>query len=137
MRKLMLSVIILTVLVVSIGCQPSGLSEEEVRGIVREEVTRQLATVDTLTVSELYIKNKDGKVAGMLYTDADGHGRLRFQNPDGTTIALLGSGKDSHGLLNLVNSHGECVVIMTSLEDNGSLFIFDKYGELTFRAPVE
>jgi len=83
MRKLVLLVVLLGVAGLSIGCQ-SGLSEEEVRSIVREEVTRQLAgtqlkgivgkevtgqltSIDKLTISELYIKNKDEDCSGVLW----------------------------------------------------------------------
>jgi len=153
MRKFMLTVVILIMTAVaSIGCQQSGLSEEEVRSIVREEVASQLAGIDELTVSELHIKNEDGKIVAILgATTDDGSGRLDLYNANGERIVSLWSntygsgGLDLYSLdgqrpfslmscggeavINFYNSDGECVVILESLFGNGWVWVCNSHGE--------
>lgn len=155
MRKLVFLVVILAVIVLAVGCQQSGLSEEEIRGIVEEEVARQLATMDELTVSNLFIENEDGEIVvalgsldgkGMLtvhnadseivvgLSSMDGEGILTVHNTDGEIVVGLGS-LDGEGGLTINNADGEIVIMVTSSDGDGLLGLYDKYGQVTFVAP--
>ena len=62
MRKLVLSVMILTVLVVSTGCQQAaGLTEDEVTSIVQEKVTSAVQGEITSTVQGEVTRQLAGK----------------------------------------------------------------------------
>lgn len=159
MRKLVFLVVILGVIALSVGCQQSALSEEEVRDIVEEEVARQLATTDELTVSNLYIENEDGRIVASLGVEIiSGGGELYFSNADGEKVAGLRAGILGDGEFYLSNANGEIVITLESMngdgfltinnangdwlvtigsstEGNGMLLIYDKHGRPTFLAP--
>ncbi len=71
MRKLVLLVIVLMTVALSIGCQQSRLSEEEVKSIVQEEVTRQLAgeLVRDVVGQELSSQVTGGRVRDIIRTE--------------------------------------------------------------------
>ncbi len=130
MKRFVFLAVILMIVVVSIGCQQSGLSEEEVRSIVREEVTRQLASLDKLTVSELRIKNDDGQVIAWLGVEDD-EAVLSLHNPDGKRVVVLGSVGDD-GQLILYNSEGASTIWLGTLAgpgNGGKLHICNTRGE--------
>lgn len=168
MKKLLFVIALFIMAVPLIGCGQKGLSEEEIRSIVREEVTRQLAgtqlkgivgkevtgqltSIDKLTISELYIKNKDGKIVAEFCGGAT-DGYLNFLNPDGNgvvfisesgltitddeqyAIAIFGTIKSETGAVSgqlmLFNSDGERVSALRSTEDgNGVLSLQNSEGE--------
>jgi hypothetical protein len=173
MRKLALLVVILIMGIAFAGCQQTGLSEEDVRnivqeevtnqlatgqlkGIVRQEVTRQLASIDELKVSELYIKNKDGKIVAEFGGGSMG-GYLNFINPDGDKVLFFSDSgltihRDEHmvatfgtltfesgaigGQLMLCNPGGKRIASLVSTEDgDGYIDIRYKDGQLAFVAP--
>jgi len=134
MRKLVFLLVILGVVALSVGCQQSGLSEQEDKDIVEEEVARQLADMDDLTVSRLWIANSRGDIVGMLGV-IDGEVALTIDNADGTPVVGLGCVDGEEGSLILQNADGEYVVIMGSADGNGDLTIRDKHGQVTFVAP--
>ena len=160
MRKLAFLGVILGVIVLSVGCQQSGLSEGRVRDIVEEEVARQLATMDDmddLTISRLWFTNDDGDILGMLGVidnkltltmdnaegvpvvglgSVDGEGYLILRSADGGVAVLIGSSSDGSALLTIYNADENAVITIGSLSDgNGMLFIEDKDGQVTFVAP--
>lgn len=134
-RKLVFLVVILGVIALSVGCQQSGLSEEEIRSIVREEVTRQLATIDKFTVSELCIENEDGRIVAILSAGVlDGAGHLTLFSAggleDGKSVASLGpSLAFGSGGLTLSNADGKIVTSLGGMDD-GSLFLRNADGEI-------
>jgi hypothetical protein len=171
MNKVMLFLIALMMVMLVAGCQQAGLTEEEVRSIVREEITNQLVTgqlkgivgqeitkelsnISELTLSRLIIKSKDGKhftylddkgliisrdgkiVCYLTCTD-DGNGTLGLKNSGDKRVVLLG-GLDSEqggGFLQLSNRYGERIFSVGSLTDSGALLIYDRYGDVKFAAP--
>jgi len=151
MRKLMLLVAILMVLGVFTGCQQTGLSEAEVRNIVQDEVTRQLAlgqardtietevtrqlqNIDVLMVSSLLIADEEGRVVATL-SSFNGEGSLSLRNANGEALISLGSLYEG-GHLTIWNGSGETVVNMGAyIDDSGYLLIFDEKDQLTFQAP--
>ena len=157
MRRLVFLGVILGVIVLSVGCQQSGLSEGRVRDIVEEEVARRLATMDDLTISRLWFANDDGDILGMLGVidnkltltmdnaegvpvvglgSVDGEGYLILRSADGGVAVLIGSSSDGGALLTIYNADENAVITIGSSSDgNGMLFIEDKDGQVTFVAP--
>ena len=157
MRRLVFLGVILGVIVLSVGCQQPGLSEGRVRDIVEEEVARQLATMDDLTLSRLWFTNDDGDILGMLGVidnkltltmdnaegvpvvglgSVDGEGYLILRSADGGVAVLIGSSSDGSALLTIYNADENAVITIGSSSDgNGMLFIEDKDGQVTFVAP--
>ncbi len=136
MRKLMLLVVILIMGIVFAGCQQAGLTEEEVRSIVREEVTKQLGAIDELTLSELNIVNKEGEVVATFYTMLNGAGAINLRNYDGRIIATLLSDSTGNPHFELLNAYEENVIyIAASPMGDGYIGVTDKYGNVTFSAP--
>jgi len=129
MRKLVFLVVILGVIVLCVGCQ-SGLSEGRVRDIVEEEVARQLATVDKLTVSNLFIKNEDGKIVAMLGV-IDGEAALGILDTDGENVVARLGNSGEQGALSLANEQGELSVIIGCTRDGGGLLTILNSGLLT------
>lgn len=142
MRRLVLLVVMVMVLVVIAGCQQPqpGLSKEEARSIVEEEVTsqfrdiveqevaRQLATIDVLTVSKLYIKNEDGESVVYLGSSVLG-GELYIRNANGERAVTLEVLLDG-GSLAIYDTKGhENAAIWSDSEGNGALLIYAKDGE--------
>ncbi len=151
MHKLVLLVVILTVGIALAGCQQSGLTEEEVRSIVREEVTNQLATeqlkgiigqeisrqissIEKLTVSELNIINEDGKDAINLYTSR-GAGYIQLSNSDGELTTWIFSDEDGDPHFVLVNRYGDTIIMIGASNGDGQIGVQNKYGDLIFTAP--
>lgn len=105
MRKTMLLILMVFLIVAFAGCQ-QGLSEEQVRSIVKEEVTNQLSTaqfkgiigqeiskqiagISELTISALNLKNEDGKIVATLQNFGVNGGQLTFFDSDGNQVAQL------------------------------------------------
>jgi len=131
MKKLIFSIVVVILIGLGlVGCQ-SGLSEETVRYIVKDEVAKQLADMDRLTVSRVLIKSDDGQIVAALES-FEGEGSLTFYNADGEIIASLGD-LNGRGSLALSNTRGDTVILIGSVDDDGVLFIMDKNGELLFR----
>ena len=126
MRKLVFLVAILGLVAFSVGCQ-SGLSEEEIRSIVREEVTAQLSSLDKLTVSELNIRNGYGKTAVVITATTDGNGMLLINDHNGEGRALLHTDARGDGNLSIVNHYGEVIASLeASKYSEGVLIIGNK-----------
>ena len=62
MRKLVLLIGILIIGIALVGCQQAGLTEEDVRSIVREEVSRQLAGTQ---IKDIVGQEVTGQLAGL------------------------------------------------------------------------
>ena len=135
MKKLIFSIVVVLLIGLGafVGCQSgeSGLSEGTVRYIVKDEVAKQFADMDRLTVSCLLIKNADGETVAAL-EGFEGEGSLTFYNADGEIIANLG-GLNGRGNFGLTNTRGDIVVLIGSVDDDGALLVMDKDGELLFR----
>ena len=96
---------------------------------------RSIGESDTLTLSELYIKNRDGQNVIMLAASVYGDGGVVIFSNDGEQVAHL-VGDNGNGMLYLYNSYGEIVAkIGASSSSGGILSLIDKYGESTFAAP--
>ena len=168
MRKLALLVVILILGIAFSGCQQVGLTEEKVRSIVQEEVanqldgaqlkgiigqevTKQLNAIDILTVSELHVRDKQDKSAIMIGTGStpgiiilnsdgehvaklgtyEGSGQLFLYN-SGETIAALGVSSASNGAgeLQMGTSNGQPIVRITGGHGNGIAFLYNMYGNV-------
>lgn len=117
------------------GGQQQALSEAEVRNIVGQEVARQLASIDDLTVSALYIKNEDGMIVAQLESFGVMGGQLTFFDSDGNQVAQF----NDHGLY-FADENGKSIAIFgtlkhTSGDRSGLLILSDTEGEVTFYAP--
>jgi len=153
MRKLVFLTVILVMGIAVTGCQQSGLTDEDARSLVREEVTRQLATeqlrgiigqeitkqlgtIDELTVSQLAVVNEEGNEVVSFYTMLNGAGAIALRNYDGRVVAQLLSDSDGNPHFNLLNTYDEFVIwIAADPIGNGQISISNKYGEGTFSAP--
>lgn len=140
MKKLIFGIVAIVLIGAGafVGCQSeqSGLSEATVRFIVKDEVQKQLANMDRLTVSclttnRILIQDSHGDTVAAL-EDLDGEGILTFYNADGKIIASLGS-LNGAGNLGLQNAAGDIVVLIGSVDGDGTLLVMDKNGKLLFR----
>jgi len=135
MHKLALLVMMFVVVVVSAGCQQAGLSEEDVRSIVAEELPTQPISVDNWTVSKLYIVNKEGDTVAIIDGQASSGAVLHFLDPTGRPAAQL----SSSGLFffsdqgSLISTFGTAELGSTTRA--GFILLYDEDGEVTFRKP--
>ena len=96
-----------------------------VNDMVRREVISQLDGIDTLELSELHIKNRDGQSVIILGASVYGDGGLLIFSRDGEKVA------------HVAGSYEEIVAeIGASSSNDGLLGIYDKYGKVTFSAPA-
>jgi hypothetical protein len=187
-RPILVIISFLMILIVGIsftGCSQETLTEEQVRSIVREEismqiasmhikdiveqevtkqmpeindivsqeVTKQLPTIndyliqvvksqlistDELILSELYIKNDEGKIVGGLSSSAEGHGIFWLNTSENKRIVWLGGSDNEHGggVFELCNRYGDTIFLTGTLTDSGHLIIQDRYGNVKFAAPL-
>ncbi len=147
MYKLALLVVMLMMAVASIGCQQGGLSEEEVRSIVQEEVARQLAgtqakdivaqevTTQLASVDDIVTQEVTSQMAGV--DDIVGQevtrqihsidtltlSELYIKNKDGNNVIMLG-GSPYAGIL-IFNSEGKrTATLSTTSVGNGALNLY-------------
>lgn len=113
------------VVFLGVACE-SGLSKNEVREIVRDEVKEQLDRLDELVLSSLIIRNDDGRIVAHLGT-VDGESTLFFHNRDGEIIVSLLS-VNGEGSLTLGNMNGEHVASLGGIYGEGILFLADNDG---------
>jgi hypothetical protein len=153
--KIVLVTVILGLVVLSVGCQSGGLSEDEVRAIVDAEVAAYMATINELTLSSLMIENQNGDLVAIFgATDEDTYlviydeygnpvvalgdlldnGVITIYNNDGETVVGLTSVGDA-GTFSLYNSSEVNTIFLGSANDAGFLSIYDEAGDITFTAP--
>ena len=136
MYKLALLVMMFVVVAVSIGCQEPGLSEEDVRSIVEEELEKQPTSVDRWTVSQLVIANEDGDAVALIDGKASGGTVLHFLDTDGRVVAQLSS-----SALFFYSDRGKLISTFGTAGLNGSsaragyMSLYDEDGDVAFRRP--
>jgi len=162
MRKLTLIAVMLMVVMASVGCQSTGLSEREIQQ-VRYIASEEIYAKDYLEIRGLLIKNADGQTVLALSSEVDGNGHISIYNGDGKLIATLGvSSIEDQGTLTLRNLDGERTVrlgdclwgersnsglelynmdgirtieIGSSEKGDGCIYIYDSHMATTFAAP--
>jgi len=139
MRKLVLLVIVLMVVVVSAGCQQSGLSEEEVRSIVREEVTRQLAgtqvkdivaqevTAQLTSIDDIVAQEVSNQLNSL---DVLVVSRLLIKNEDGQYVIDIGAfSEEGDGYISIRNAGGQYLARLGATAGGGSALTLYNYKE--------
>ncbi|MDP2919667.1 MAG: hypothetical protein Q8O43_05590 [Dehalococcoidia bacterium] len=86
----------------------------------------------------MIVGNTNGKIAAFL-SSVNGEGFLKIGNADGKMVAFFSS-QNGEGLLNtssfaITNADGKVVTSLGSLNGNGVLFLLNKNGQVTFKAP--
>jgi len=141
-RVSLLIVLLLGVAAIAIGCSDDGLSEEEVRQLIKDEVTNQLtdleATVSTEVTSQMANLNVliseeiakqmvtlEDSISGEVKTQLAGLNHLtlsglEIRDSNGVTVAKLDSNPDG-GFLEIYNSDSKLAATLVGSTQDGSI----------------
>lgn len=141
MCKLVLLIVMLMMLVTFVGCQQLWLSEEQVRGIVQEDVAKQIASID---VNDIVREEVASQLAGQQVKDIVGQevakqlagidiltvSRLLIKDKDGNLVAELGHFANGSAFLNLRSPDGKQITYLgLDSKGNGVLELNNSHGE--------
>ncbi len=148
MRKFVLLVVVLIMVIAFAGCQQSGLTEEDIRNIVQEEVAQQIATgqlkdiigqeitkqlsnINELTLSKLYIKD-NGQTFAYLGPDQYGNKPVLDLYVGDKIAVELGSSVHGDGFLFLFSGENSGQAFIGKVAAGFGMYFHNRFGEQIF-----
>ena len=135
---------IISLIVVISSCQESGLTDDEIRSLIQEEVKSQISQIEelhtqSLSCSELNIFNNNGELIGLLTADEEGNASFELFDNNNKRVALFGVVEMRGNSLRFFTVSSEyekpIFTLMNGLDGNTSIMLGDSYGTSVFWIP--